>query len=125
MKRNIALPTRQNHNVLIIHNSDFGRQAAKVCFAGRVELTTQEITAFLKWLRSGPVSDHAIISFGDDTTGSNTTTGNRVAFGEVDNHVAREDALALVNQTMVLSADKGLPALAPAKQQGGSYVGQN
>lgn len=119
------MPTRQNLNVLIIHNSDFDRQAAKVCFAGRVELTTQEIAAFLKWLRVGPVSDHVIISFGDDSNKVGSTTGNKVAFGEVDNYIAREDALTLVNQAIVLSADKEFPALAPVKQLGGSHVGSN
>lgn len=117
--------TQQDHNILTIRNSDFGQQAARVCFAGRVELTTQEIAIFLEWLRTGPVSDHVIIRFGSEKTRSYATTGDRVAFGNVDNYVALEDALTLANQVMVLSADRELSDRMPANREGGSYVGQD
>lgn len=119
------MPTQQNHNTLTIHNSDFDQQAARVRFAGRVELTTQEIAAFLRWLRVGPVSDHVIIDFGNEKTRSYVTTGDRVAFGDVDNYVAHEDALTFVNQAMVLSPDRELSGRMPANRKGGSYVGQD
>lgn len=114
--------TQQNHNTLVIHNSDFDRQAAEICFAGRVELTTQEIAAFLKWLRQGPVSDHVIVRFGGVERNKYSVTGDRVAFGEIDDHIAREDTLALINQAMVFSATVTPSAKTFSKQSGESHV---
>lgn len=119
------MPTQQNHNTLTIHNSEFDQRAARVCFAGQVELTTQEIAIFLKWLRAGPVSDHVVISFGSEETRSYATTGDRVVFGDVDSHVALKDALTFANQVMVSSVDRELSYRMPANRKGGSYVGQD
>lgn len=115
------MPTQQKLNVLTIHNSDYDRPAARVCFAGRVELSTREIAIFLRWLKSGPVAGNTIVSFGDNTSGTHAVTGDRVFFGELDHHVAHEDALTLVNQAMVLSASKEQKTQS-RDQKGGAHV---
>lgn len=103
------MSTQQNQNILTIHNLDFDRQAAKICFAGRVGLTSEEIAAVLQWLREGPISDHVIVSFGCDENGKVVATGDKIAFGELDKIVAKEDALTYVNRAEVRSVDKGYP----------------
>lgn len=103
------MSTPQNQNSLTIHNLDFDRQAAKICFAGRVGLTTEEIAAVLQWLREGPISDHVIISFSDREGRELVATGDKVAFGELDRIVAKEDALTYVNHAKVRSTDKQFP----------------
>lgn len=67
------------------------------------------ITRAIQWLREGPISDHAIISFGGQTGRTVVATGDKVAFGELDRAVAKEDALTYVNRAKVRSTGKDLP----------------